>query len=61
MGKIRAGIDIGGTFTDVVLLDEEGSRYFGKTLTTYPDPSEGFLTGIDETLKKYGFDYEEID
>lgn len=61
MGKIRAGIDIGGTFTDIVLLDYEGNRYFGKTLTTYPDPSEGFLKGIDETLKKYGFGYEDID
>ena len=61
MGKIRVGIDIGGTFTDIVLLDYEGNRYFGKTLTTYPDPSEGFLRGIDETLKRYGFGYEDID
>ncbi|GAB3059373.1 hydantoinase/oxoprolinase family protein [Virgibacillus ainsalahensis] len=60
MSAIRVGVDIGGTFTDIVFLDEEGNRYFGKTLTTYPDPSEGFLKGLDETLTKYGFLYSDI-
>ncbi|AXF56747.1 hydantoinase/oxoprolinase family protein [Salicibibacter kimchii] len=60
MSTIRVGVDIGGTFTDIVILDEKGDRYFGKTLTTYPDPSAGFMKGLDENLKKYGFSYSDI-
>ncbi|MEH7342429.1 hydantoinase/oxoprolinase family protein [Bacillus sp. JJ1532] len=60
MSTIRVGIDIGGTFTDIVFIDEEGNRMFGKTLTTYPDPSEGFLKGLNENLIKYGYSYSDI-
>ncbi|QQK75740.1 hydantoinase/oxoprolinase family protein [Salicibibacter cibarius] len=60
MSTIRVGVDIGGTFTDIVILDEMGHRYFGKTLTTYPDPSAGFMKVLDENLKKYGFSYSDI-
>src|SRR5699024_4438091 len=61
MTTIRVEVDIGGTFTDVVFLDESGNRYFGKTLTTYPDPSIGVLKGINENLNKYNFSYEDIE
>ncbi len=35
----RVGIDIGGTFTDILLVGEEGRAVIGKTLTTPGDPS----------------------
>lgn len=35
----RVGIDIGGTFTDLLLVAEDGSVVIGKTLTTPGDPS----------------------
>ena len=35
----RVGIDIGGTFTDLLLVGEDGSAVIGKTLTTPGDPS----------------------
>ncbi|HXV83437.1 MAG TPA: hydantoinase/oxoprolinase family protein [Candidatus Binatia bacterium] len=35
----RVGIDIGGTFTDLLLVAEDGSVVIGKTLTTPEDPS----------------------
>lgn len=60
MSTIRVGIDIGGTFTDIVFLDNFGNQYFGKTLTTYPDPSIGVLKGLDENLKKHNFSYGHI-
>jgi len=60
LSKIKVGIDIGGTFTDFVLLDEEGNRNYGKTLTTYPDPSNGFLNGLEQCIEKYGFSYKDI-
>ena len=41
MTRFRAGVDIGGTFTDLILLnDESGEITVGKTLTTPGDPSE---------------------
>jgi N-methylhydantoinase A len=35
----RVGIDIGGTFTDLLLMGEDGTAVIGKTLTTPGDPS----------------------
>jgi len=35
----RVGIDIGGTFTDMLLVGEDGTAVIGKTLTTPDDPS----------------------
>ena len=51
---MRLGIDIGGTFTDLVLLDDDGSTYVGKTLTTPRDPSEGVIQGLRELLGSHG-------
>jgi N-methylhydantoinase A len=52
---MKLGIDIGGTFTDLVLLDEKtGLLYFGKTLTTYPNPTLGIINGVEELLNTHG-------
>ena len=49
----RAGIDIGGTFTDLVLLDDAtGERALGKVLTTLEDPSEAVEKGLLELLER---------
>jgi N-methylhydantoinase A len=51
---MKLGIDIGGTFTDLVLLDEAtGNMHFGKTLTTYPDPTIGILQGVEEVMHNH--------
>lgn len=51
----KLGIDIGGTFTDLVLLEEStGKLFFGKTLTTYDDPSNGIINGTIELLERIG-------
>ncbi len=48
---LRVAIDTGGTFTDVIALDEAtGSQYAIKTPSTPADPSLGLLNGIDEVL-----------
>jgi N-methylhydantoinase A len=50
--RFRLGVDIGGTFTDVTLLDEvSGDIRFSKVLTTPSDPSEGFLAGVERIFK----------
>ncbi len=51
----KLGIDIGGTFTDFVLLDtESGARYVDKVLTTPSDPAIGFMTGVKRILADAG-------
>ncbi len=53
--RYRAGIDIGGTFTDLVLIDDEsGRRAIGKTLTSPEDPSEAVEKGLVELLEREG-------
>jgi len=45
----RLAIDIGGTFTDLVALDEASGRiHLLKVRTTSEDPSTGFIEGVDE-------------
>jgi len=46
----RVGFDVGGTFTDFVLQSPSGEIATGKRLTTYPDPSEACLAGLDALL-----------
>ena len=43
----RLGVDVGGTFTDLLLIDETTSKTFRvKTPSTPSDQSEGVLSGI---------------
>lgn len=58
---VRIGIDIGGTFTDLQILDERtGTRHSLKTPTTPEDPSIGLMTGLDEAAARYGFGLADI-
>src|ERR1700674_4579634 len=46
------GIDTGGTFTDVVLVDRTSGRYHFRKVPSNPkDPAEAILRGLDEILK----------
>lgn len=45
-------VDIGGTFTDVVLRGDDGTLTTDKTLTTHHDLLEGFFRGVDQVLRK---------
>src|SRR5712691_3566728 len=56
----KIGIDVGGTFTDfVVVRTNETPRYF-KTHSTPHDPSEGVLTGLREVAAAYDCTSEEL-
>ncbi len=51
----RVGIDIGGTFTDLVLIDDEtGDQSVGKVLTSQGDPSEAVEEGLLGLLGREG-------
>ena len=51
--SVRLGVDIGGTFTDVVL--EVGTAVFSaKVLTTYTAPEEAIIAGLQQVCDKAG-------
>ena len=49
----RLAVDIGGTFTDVV-LERNGDRYSTKVLTTPKEPEVGVLDGVQAILSESG-------
>src|SRR5205807_3005825 len=57
----RLGVDVGGTFTDLLLVhDETGSLHRVKTPSTPADPSEGVLTGVKRIAREAGTDIGDI-
>src|SRR6185503_289558 len=52
-GRARIGVDIGGTFTDVV-LERGAARHSIKVLTTADEPERGVLDGIGAVMKAAG-------
>lgn len=53
---IRIGVDIGGTFTDLQILNEATGELASFKTPTTPDPSEGLVTGVREAAARYGFE-----
>ena len=49
--RYRVGIDIGGTFTDIVISGSNGAFYTKKTPSTPTDYSHGIITGLFEVLR----------
>ncbi len=49
--RYRIGVDIGGTFTDLILVDEAGAVFqVAKVLTTPADPAQAVETGVKDLL-----------
>ncbi|MGF1470436.1 MAG: hydantoinase/oxoprolinase family protein [Rubrobacteraceae bacterium] len=57
----NVAVDVGGTFTDVLVFDEStGDLTEGKVLSTPDDPSQGVVTGIEATCEKVGISFEDL-
>ncbi|MBI2358851.1 MAG: hydantoinase/oxoprolinase family protein [Deltaproteobacteria bacterium] len=61
MARVRAGVDVGGTFTDVVLMNEAGEVTIKKVLSTPEDYSEGILDGMRSSLEEKGVEGRDIE
>ena len=57
----RMGVDVGGTFTDFIYVDDAGKVEVYKTSTTPADPSIGMMEGINAICDKLHLDHGEID
>ncbi|ERH10260.1 MAG: N-methylhydantoinase A/acetone carboxylase, beta subunit [halophilic archaeon J07HX64] len=56
------GVDVGGTFTDVIVFDEEARELTtDKMLSTPENPSKGVINGIDEATAKADTSVSELD
>ena len=57
----NVAVDVGGTFTDVLVFDEvSGELTEGKVLSTPDDPSEGVVTGIQAVCEKVGIGFTDL-
>ena len=57
----RLGVDIGGTFTDIALINETtGQVYNGKVSSTPDDPSEGFMEAVRRLVEEQAVAPDEV-
>ena len=60
--RFRLGCDIGGTFTDFVLLDDvTGEIHVHKCLTTPSDPSDAVVQGVHQLQARHGAVVDQLD
>lgn len=56
----RLGVDIGGTFTDVVMMADDGTIFSKKVLSTPQDYSQGIENGVSALIAELGIDASQI-
>ncbi len=59
--RYRVGIDIGGTFTDVILIGADGSQQSRKVLSTPDDYGRGIVAGLNQALAEQGAEPEAVE
>lgn len=62
MKKIRIGVDVGGTNTDICAIDEAtGELMVYKLPSSLKDQSQAVVGGVRKIVEKYGLSYEDVD
>ena len=57
----NVAVDVGGTFTDVLVFDEgSGELTEGKVLSTPDDPSRGVVEGMEAVCEKVGIGFTDL-
>ena len=54
MGRFRVGVDIGGTFTDIVFLDPDGRIHTKKVSSSVDDYARAIVEGLREVFRETG-------
>jgi N-methylhydantoinase A len=54
--KLNVGVDVGGTFTDLVLFDDEGNLQYLKESSTPSDQSVGIMKVMEKAAQRLGID-----
>jgi len=54
MTSYRVGVDVGGTFTDIVLLGSEGTIHTKKVSSSVEDYAQAIVDGLTEVLRETG-------
>ena len=57
----RLGVDIGGTFTDVVLLRDDGAVLTAKVLSTPDDYARGVVAGAEALLAQHAIPASDLE
>ncbi len=60
MKNARIGVDIGGTFTDLVLFGDGGETFFTKVASTPAKPEQAVLTGVRQITETAGLDVGKV-
>ena len=61
MNNYALALDIGGTFTDVILIELSGSGLWTTKVSSIPsDPSSAFFIGIDKIIKQSGIGHQDV-
>jgi N-methylhydantoinase A len=60
MTRFRVGVDIGGTFTDIVFLGEHGERLTKKVSSTVDNYATAIVDGLADLIRERGLDDAEI-
>ena len=58
--RYRIGVDVGGTFTDLICVTSEGELVLDKTPSTLDDQSRGVMNGIGELAQRFGLTRSEF-
>ena len=54
MANYRVGVDIGGTFTDIVFLGDDGERVTKKVSSTVGDYAKAIVDGLAQVMDECG-------
>ncbi|HEU0216458.1 MAG TPA: hydantoinase/oxoprolinase N-terminal domain-containing protein, partial [Stellaceae bacterium] len=61
MVRYRVGVDIGGTFTDIVFLGEHGQRLTKKVSSTVDNYATAIVDGLADLIREHALDAEIIE
>ena len=59
--RYRVGIDIGGTFTDLLVMDRESGTIYPLKTPSTPQPERAIVTGLEEYRTRFGLDPRDIE